>query len=361
MARSKKDAAATAPAKSPNEKVVADILKDFGKGVVIGGDAIINQRKVVIPMSPALDFAHNGGIQEGSFVVLVGPPRCGKTTTSLHFAGKAQQPEYGSREVIYLNAEARLEKRDLLGIARLKVDPPHFYIVQSTPPDDDTGKPGKILTARDYLTIAERFIMGTTRKVIILDSISVMVGETEWTEGLDSTAIGEAQRLFSKFMRRMSQVIATNRHIFIGIVHLYANAGGGMGPKWLEKMSGSAQYGLTTKFKASHFEQWTTGGDDKKNQIGQLVHWKCERSPLGPPGIPALGHLRYGEGIDEVMELIGYAIDLNFVEQSGSWYNLVLDGEKKSVQGKEGLRQFFLDDPAAFNKLRTQVSESLGL
>lgn len=327
---------------------------------MVGGDWLLNQKKAVIPLSPSLDFAHNGGLQEGSFVVLVGPPRCGKTTTSLHFAGKAQQPEYGSREVIYINAEARLEKRDLLGIARLKVDPPYFYIIQSTPPDEETGSPGKILTAKDNLTIAERFILGTTRKVIILDSVSAMVGESEWIDGLDSVAIGEAQRLFSKFMRRMSQVIATNKHIFIGIVHLYANAGGNMGPKWLEKMSNSAQYGLATKFKATHFEQWSIGGE-KKTQIGQLVHWRCERSPLGPPGIPAVGYLRYGEGIDEVMELLGYAIDMNFITQSGAWYEVDLDGAKKKVQGKEGLRQFFLDDQAAFEALRGRVMEGLGL
>ncbi len=361
MARKTAGAAAPKEPKAPSDKVIADIVKDFGQGVIVGGDAIINQKKAVIPLSPTMDFAHNGGLQEGSFVVLVGPPRCGKTTTSLHFAGKAQQPEYGSRGVVYLNAEARLEKRDLLGIARLKVEPPHFYIVQSTPPDEEKGTPGKILTAKDYLTIAERFIMGTTRKVIILDSVSAMVGESEWVDGLDSVAIGEAQRLFSKFMRRMSQVIATNQHIFIGIVHLYANAGGGPGPKWLEKMSNSAQYGLATKFKATYFEAWNTGTDDKKNQIGQLVHWKCERSPLGQPGVPALGHLRYGEGIDEVMETVGYAIDLDFIVKSGSWYTLKMDEAEKSVQGKEAIRQFLVDTPDVYESLRIKVNESLGL
>jgi recombination protein RecA len=359
---------APATSTSPNDKVIADIIKNFGESVLVGGDAIIKANKMIIPASPALDFAHNGGWQEGSFVVLVGPPRCGKTTTSLHFAGNAQRPQYGSREVIYLNAEARLEKRDLNGIPGLLVEPPHFRIVQSSPPTLDAHgvlQPGKILTAKDFLTIAEKFLIGTTDKVIILDSISAMVGESEWNEGLDANAVGEAQRLFSKFMRRMSQVIATNRHIFIGIVHLYANMGGAAakGPKWLEKMSHSAQYGLATKFKASHFEAWKVGSGDKESQVGQIIFWKCERSPLGQPGLAADSYLRFGSGLDEAMELIEMATPINLIEKSGTWYEMTfVEGDKKpKVQGMEAVCNYLREHPENFEELKRQVKEGLGL
>jgi recombination protein RecA len=355
-----------AQAAIPADDVVGSILKDFGEGVLISGDDLLDRDKTLIPVSPALDFGHNGGWQEGTFVVLSGPPRCGKTTTSLHFAGKCQRPEHGSRQVIYLNAEARLEKRDLHGIASIRTDKASFMIAQSTPPAVDSSgaivKPGKILTAKDYLGIAERFLLNTVGKVVILDSVSAMMGESEWNEGLDSVAIGEAQRLFSTFMRRMSQVIATNRHIFIGIVHLYSNIGNSMGPKWLEKMSTSANYGLATKLRATHFEPWTTGD---KVVIGQVVHWRCERSPLGQPGIVADSFIRYGEGIDEVQEIIKYALYLKFIVRDGSWYKLEFAGgakkKKPNLHGEEALRDYLVSHADELSLLRNKVYDGLGL
>lgn len=355
----------------PDDDVIKSIEKDFGEGVLISGDELLARHKISIPASPALDLAHNGGWQEGTFVVLSGPPRSGKTTTSLHFGGKCQSAEYGERQVIYLNAEARLEKRDLGGIANIRTDRSHFMIVQSTPPVEDEGgaiiRPGRILTAKDYLGIAERFLINTTAKVIILDSVSAMMGESEWTDGLESVAIGEAQRLFAKFMRRMSQVIATNRHIFIGIVHLYSNIGGGnIGPRWLEKMSTSANYGLATKFRATHFDMWSVGSD--KEMIGQVVHWKCERSPLGQPGTVVDSYIRYGEGIDEVRELIGFAMDMHLIvkPEKSAWYELAfveVVGRKKrpNIQGEEGVRQYLLDNPDLLASLKMRVYDGLGL
>lgn len=351
-----------------DDDVVQSILDDFGDGIVTSGDDLIACDKAVIPLSPSLDFSHNGGLQEGTFVVLSGLPRCGKTTTSLHFAGNAQLPAYGERQVIYLNAEARLEKRDLRGITNLKTDKRYFRLVQSTAPKmDEDGKvikAGKILTAKDYLGIAERFLTSTVQKIVILDSISAMLGESEWIEGLDSVAIGEAQRLFAKFMRRMSQVIYTNKHIFIGIVHLYSNIGGGPGPKWLEKMSTSANYGLATKFRAMKFEMWKTGSDTESPVIGQQVQWKCERSPLGQPGIVVDSYIRYGEGIDEIKEIIDYAQDMQFIDKNGSWYQLSFvegKGKKPNLQGEEKVRQYLVDHPEQLELLRNQVYDGLGL
>jgi RecA/RadA recombinase len=325
-------------AEIPSDDVVASILKDFGEDVATSGDSLLDVEKVIIPVCPTLDLIHNGGLQEGTFVIFSGQPRCGKTTTSLHFAGKAQSAQYGHRQVIFLNTEARLERRDLQGIGDLKTDLEHFVLIRSIPPYlNDKGeviRAGKILTAKDYLKIAERFLINTTRRVVILDSVSAMIGESEWMDGLDSVAMGEAQRLFSKFMRRMVPVIATNKHIFIGTVHLYSNLSN-TGPKWLEKMSSSANYGLATKFKSTHFTTIRAGNTKDGEAIGQEVHWICERSPLGPPGSATTSTIRYGQGIDEVKEIIDFAIDINLIEKNGTWYYmrfLPKEGKGKNLE-----------------------------
>ncbi|NDG32998.1 hypothetical protein EB118_23395, partial [bacterium] len=88
-----------------------DVLKNFGDDIILTGNAVVDRKVITIPVSPSLDIVLNGGIPEGSFVVLTGQPKCGKTTSSLDFCATAQRPEYAygsfkdGREVYYLNIE----------------------------------------------------------------------------------------------------------------------------------------------------------------------------------------------------------------------------------------------------------------
>jgi len=116
------------------------VIKDFGANIMLSASSVVDKESIVIPVSPAIDMILNGGVPEGSFVVLTGQPKCGKTTTSLDFAATAQKEEYGSRHVYYLNIEGRLKKRDLEGIPSLNLD--KFDIIGS--------QTGKILHAEDY-------------------------------------------------------------------------------------------------------------------------------------------------------------------------------------------------------------------
>ena len=88
--------------------VKEDVTKTFGEDIILSGNAVVDKKSVIIPVSPSLDIVLNGGIPEGSFVVFTGQPKCGKTTTSLDFSATAQRPEYqgdlkNPREVYYLN------------------------------------------------------------------------------------------------------------------------------------------------------------------------------------------------------------------------------------------------------------------
>ena len=130
-----------------------DLTKNFGQDIIMSANSIIDRESVVIPVSPSLDIILGGGIPEGSFVVLTGQPKCGKTTTSLDFAATAQKEEYQgklktARRVYYLNVEGRLKKRDLEGIPGLDLD--RFDVIGS--------QQGKILHAEEYLQVAERII-----------------------------------------------------------------------------------------------------------------------------------------------------------------------------------------------------------
>ena len=73
--------------------------KEYGKSAFFTADTLLNVEDTVIPVSPALDLILSGGIPEGSFVLLTGPPKIGKTTMCLQFAANAQKEEFGNREI----------------------------------------------------------------------------------------------------------------------------------------------------------------------------------------------------------------------------------------------------------------------
>jgi len=49
-----------------------DVIKNFGDEIILSGNALVDKKVLTIPVGPSLDIALNGGIPEGSFVVLTG-------------------------------------------------------------------------------------------------------------------------------------------------------------------------------------------------------------------------------------------------------------------------------------------------
>ena len=79
-----------------------EIIKKYGN-VISTGNQILDQRKdfKAISVGPSIDISLGGGIKEGSWVILTGDPKCGKTTTALQIAANCQKE---GRHIIYLDA-----------------------------------------------------------------------------------------------------------------------------------------------------------------------------------------------------------------------------------------------------------------
>lgn len=328
------------------------ITKDFGANIILSATAVMDRESVIIPVSPALDIILNGGIPEGSFVVLTGQPKCGKTTTSLDFAATAQKEEYqtgSARKVYYLNIEGRLKKRDLEGIPNLDLE--RFSIIGS--------QTGKILHAEEYLQIAERIINEDPGCVLIIDSYSALCTEAEITSDMDKMQRADGAKLLAKFCRKVANVIPVNRNIVIGITHLMGNPTG-YGAEFKEKSGQAIAYQTDVKMRAKTFKPWLLGADN--TQVGQEVEWQTLCSALGPPGGNITSYIRYGKGIDKEMELVNLAVDIGLINKGGAWYSLdFLNDEKTKFQGTEKVRQFLIDNPKVYNDLYLEVKKTMGL
>ncbi len=340
------------------DKINDEIKKQYGDLVVRDVVSILESPPLVIPVSPVIDLNICGGITEGTAINLSGPPKAGKTLTALAMAAAAQQPKYGGefapdgREVFYYNVEGRLKKRDIEGIKGLNID--KFHVIGS--------QRGKLLTAQEYLSIADKLILSVPGSVHIIDSYGALCTENEYNKDMDGSEIADGARLLKKFWRKTCNSIPVNKGILIGIQHLYSKIKGMGGA--VEAGGNGPAYGSDLKLRATWFEPLTVG--DKKEeedavQVGQKIHWKIVWSALGPPGGKCTSFIRYGVGIDKERELFEIGQSLGLITKSGAWYEFAYLDDSPQYQGAEKSRQALVDNPEWADKLNKQFREMMNL
>lgn len=336
-----------------NKTLSSDLEKTFGANILTTGTSIKEQEVLTVPLSPSLDMILHGGVPEGSFVVLTGQPKCGKTVTSLSLASAALDPKYQGklekpRHCYYLNIEGRIKKRDIEGIKGLDLE--RFTLIGSTQ--------GKILHAEEYLQIAERIINEEPGSIVIIDSYSALCTEAEITSDMNKMQRADGAKLLAKFCRKVANVIPVNKNIVIGITHLMGNPTG-YGAEFKEKSGQAIAYQTDIKLRAKRFAPWLLGKEN--TQIGQEVEWQVVCSALGPPGATTTSYIRYGEGIDKYMELFNMCVDVGLITQAGAWYTFDTVKDTPKFQGSEKARDFLTKNTDIYDSLLKEINEALGL
>lgn len=303
------------------EVFIQDLVKKYGQKVFQPGTQVLNTHKRLISVSPALDIGLGGGIPQGSVVRLTGAPKAGKTVTALWLARNAQMAD-PDVIVVYLNIEGRIKDRDLEGISGLDLD----RLINVTSFYDEDTKEGKILTAEDYLEIGEHYLKNVPKCVVIVDSISQLVTADELTSELSKQHRSPGSLLMARFTKRNSNIIAVNKCILIGITHKVANISG-FGAATSESGGTKIKYATDVALDALIVKRWTVSGDDddeSSTQIGQKVTWRINTTATNyPPGQKIVSWIRYGTGIDELVEMFELGVAAGFIKKGGSWFTLV--------------------------------------
>lgn len=322
------------------EKKIHKELEDkYGDGTIVDARFIVENKKNVISISPALDMAI-GGIPEGTWTILSGPEKCGKTTTALQIAANAQSVY--DKYVYYLNVEGRIKgDMNLLGVKDLNID--KMKIIQSVK--------GKILTAEDFLNEAIFVVKNHPGCVLIIDSASALCSEKEITEDITSSTRNNGPKLLASFCRQMGTIVPVQDTIVIIIQHLIANTSG-YGAPFMEDGGNKIKYQVDTKLRCTKTEPY---GSDKEKPVGQILHWKVLCSAMSSPGIKVQSYLRYGYGLDKENEILAIACDLGLVTKGGAWYTTAWLDEPYKLQGMENLRDFLIENPHHYNSLQEKI------
>lgn len=308
-------------------------IKKYGELAVISGEEFAGLEKQWVPISPSLDLI-TGGIPGGSYVRLVGDMKCGKTITSLHIAKNAQKL---GRQIFYLDIEGRLKKRDLEGIEGLNLAEDKFKIIRSY--RDTKTDTSHILTADEFLDLAEYYIHTVPGSLLIFDSISMLLTTKERDGEVDDQHRAPGAKLMAQFLKRMANVVPVNDNILVCVQHLISNTSG-YGKAKVASGGRKIEYAGDVVLQATKVEILK---DDNNLPYGQQVTWQTSSTSSNcTPNQSITSYIRYGKGIDELAEILDIALMLGLVEKAGSWFKMNymeeyiddFDIKKYQTQGK---------------------------
>lgn len=300
----------------------------FGDGCLYSGGRVIDEPPAVISWSPRLDQGLGGGILEGTLVTLAGDAGCGKTTTAIRLAAQYQK---AGRQVYYASPEGRLWEINFRGVDGIRPD--DIKVIGSSE--------GHILNAQDYLRAIEVVLRNETDTLVIIDSISILCEEGEMNaKNPGEGRVGGASLMVGSFLKRMAAILPINRNVLVAIAQVYTNIGGKK--KYAVSMPVKIRFARATGL----FCEWAEPINSGDEQVGQIIHWKVERSPLSPPGAKIKSILRYGVGIDEVGELADTGREYSLIKVNGSWSQLAFLGEDgPKLQGADKVREYLIEHP----------------
>lgn len=304
---------------------IDSIINEIGKDIVSTGKELLDTKREVISFGPRLDSILNGGIPEGTLVLVAGKPKSCKSTSILHFLKNAQSV---SRNTWYFDVESRLKEMNISGINGL--NPEKLIHIKS--------RLGNLLTAEKVLTGVLRILKDDPGAVVVIDSLSALITEGEYTKDLSGTGRTDLHKLLSNFYKQASSLLNINKGILIGVNHIIANhaAMPGSSP-WVESGSIKGQYYSDIRLRIKYAQLWK----ESEQVIGQTVNWICDCSALGAPGGECESYVRYGIGIDTLKELIMTGVDAGLIQKAGAWYSAPYltkrDNEEHKFQGEAKL------------------------
>ena len=193
-------------------------------------------------------LALGGGVKEGSWVILTGDPKSGKTTTALQFAATCQSKEYGERPIVYINAEGRLKSMNLGGIKGLEKE--KIKIVES---EDEP------ISAEDYLDIVEKYVRAEPNCVVIIDSVSSLIPSRELMDEVSGQFRAGLPKILSNFTKRLGNVVPRQKSIIIMITHFIANTTG-YGKTKIADSGVKIRYQVDTHLEIKNTRPWEAGG-----------------------------------------------------------------------------------------------------
>jgi recombination protein RecA len=205
--------------------------------------------------------------------------------------------------------------------------------------------------------------------LIIVDSVAAMKPQRDVEDNdVSSTGqVGHIARLQSSFLPKIVNTIEESNTALLYLNQLRSRIKTSMydtGPD--EETSGgrALKYfaSLRMKLKRCRTEyaqvESELTGKSEKQPISNMIRAKNVKNKVSRhQGHSGEFVIRYGEGVDNVRSVIDIADARKVITRAGAWYSFTdISGEEVKVQGKEALRDHFIENPEDFQAVVGQVS-----
>ncbi len=320
------------------ELAVSQIERQFGAGAVmrLGEDQMNMQVEAISTGALSLDAALGvGGIPRGRIIEVYGPESSGKTTLALHVVANAQKD---GGYAAFIDAEHALDPKYA---GQLGVDVKNLLISQP-----DSGE--------QALEITETLVRSNALDVIVIDSVAALVPRAELEGEMGDSHMGLHARLMSQALRKLTGAVSKSNTSVIFINQIREKIGVMFGSP--ETTTG----GRALKFYASVRLDIRRIGSlkDGQDNIGNRVRVKVVKNKMAPPFRETELDIMFGSGFSFEGDILDLALQANLVQKSGSWFSY---GEERLGQGKENVKNFFIENPDLLEKVVGEVRLFLGM
>ena len=310
---------------------IAQIEKKHGEGSVMRlGENTHMAVQAVSTGSIALDIALGiGGVPKGRIIEIFGPESSGKTTVALHIVAEVQK---AGGEAAFIDAEHAL---DPVYARAIGVDIENLLVSQP-----DCGE--------DALNITEQLARSGAIDIIVVDSVAALVPRQEIEGDMGQATVGVQARLMSQAMRKLSAVISKSNTVLVFINQLREKVGVMYGNPETTPGGRALKFYSSVRIDVRKTEQLKNGNDI----YGNHVRCKVIKNKVAPPFKTAEFDILYGKGISRSGEIIDYAITLDIIKKSGSWFSY--NGDRIG-QGKENVRKYIESEPGLLAELDAKI------
>ena len=315
------------------DAAIAKIEKDFGKGSImtLGENAKMNI-ETISTGSIGLDVAIGiGGLPKGRIVEIYGPESSGKTTVALHAVAEAQKL---GGIAAFVDAEHAL---DPVYAKALGVDIDKLIVSQP-----DTGE--------QALEITESLVRSGAIDIIVVDSVAALVPKAEIEGEMGDSHIGLQARLMSQALRKLAGSINKSKTITIFINQLREKVGVMFGNPETTTGGRALKFYASVRLDVRKIDVIKQGD----TMLGSRTRVKVVKNKVAPPFKQCEFDIMYGQGISKVGELVDIGANLDIIKKSGAWYSY---NEERLGQGRENVKQFFLENPELMNEVESKVRE----
>ena len=325
----------------------SSIDKKMGGGIIKRADDETLKIKRLSTGIPSLDRSLGGGIPVSKWTQFKGPEHCGKSWACLRTIANLHKNDKTSWAV-YLDVEKSFDPK---WAAQIGVDLSRVKVITD-------------LTSEGFWDLLSRLLDNPMIKIVVLDSIAVMVPKDELVEDKNGVAKGfekksvatqaatntVAVRIVNNKMKHNSAAIIVINQVRYKIGVMYGNpetTPGGMAIKH--------QLSIDVQFRKGEVYPEKCNAEDAK---GHVVNTRATKNKTFKEKQVSSFIMMTDGSVNEVAGILAMAKELNYLEDSGIKKGncYTINGEKVAGNVAD-FEKYLMSNNEAFEKIRKEVEE----